>query len=110
MKNTLAATLTTAVLAIATAATAFAGSTPWGAMSRISPASKDGSWWRSTASITAADPQPAMMNLEVPLPTYKLPPAPWNTLDTAVTKAQVHAKWINEVVNAARSSLVIGTA
>lgn len=29
-----------------------------------------------------------VVNLEVPLPTYKRPPAPWNTLDTAVTTAQ----------------------
>ena len=28
------------------------------------------------------------MKLEVPLPTYKRPPAPWNMLDTAVTVAQ----------------------
>ncbi len=29
------------------------------------------------------------MDLPVPLPTYKRPPAPWNTLDTAINKAQV---------------------
>jgi putative membrane-bound dehydrogenase-like protein len=36
----------------------------------------------------AADAGLPIMNLEVPLPTYKRPPAPWNTLDTAITKAQ----------------------
>jgi putative membrane-bound dehydrogenase-like protein len=29
-----------------------------------------------------------MMDLEVPLPTYKKPPTPWNVLDTAITTAQ----------------------
>ncbi|HEX7121560.1 MAG TPA: PVC-type heme-binding CxxCH protein [Gemmatimonadaceae bacterium] len=34
------------------------------------------------------DPPVRIVDLEVPLPTYKRPPAPWNTLDTAITKAQ----------------------
>jgi putative membrane-bound dehydrogenase-like protein len=29
-----------------------------------------------------------MIDLEVPLPTYKKPPTPWNVLDTAINKAQ----------------------
>jgi len=37
---------------------------------------------------TASGPATTEIALEVPLPTYKRPPAPWNTLDTAVTKAQ----------------------
>ncbi len=36
----------------------------------------------------ATDPETKVVDLEVPLPTYKRPPAPWNVLDTAVTKAQ----------------------
>jgi putative membrane-bound dehydrogenase-like protein len=36
----------------------------------------------------AGGPTTRMMDLAVPLPTYKRPPAPWNTLDTAITKAQ----------------------
>ena len=36
----------------------------------------------------AADAGPPIMDLAAPLPTYKRPPAPWNTLDTAITKAQ----------------------
>ncbi|HJU75513.1 MAG TPA: PVC-type heme-binding CxxCH protein [Gemmatimonadaceae bacterium] len=36
----------------------------------------------------AADPPTRTLDLAVPLPTYKRPPAPWNTLDTAITKAQ----------------------
>jgi putative membrane-bound dehydrogenase-like protein len=36
----------------------------------------------------ARDPAARMMDLEVPLPTYKRPPAPWNVLDTAITRAQ----------------------
>jgi len=40
------------------------------------------------AAARAADAGLPTINLEVPLPTYKRPPAPWNTLDTAITKAQ----------------------
>ncbi|HSA56010.1 MAG TPA: PVC-type heme-binding CxxCH protein [Gemmatimonadaceae bacterium] len=36
----------------------------------------------------ARDPDVRVVDLEVPLPTYRRPPAPWNTLDTAITKAQ----------------------
>jgi putative membrane-bound dehydrogenase-like protein len=36
----------------------------------------------------ARDPVTKQMKLEVPLPTYKRPPAPWNVLDTAITVAQ----------------------
>jgi len=36
----------------------------------------------------ATGPATKLMDLEVPLPTYKRPPSPWNTLDTAVLKAQ----------------------
>jgi putative membrane-bound dehydrogenase-like protein len=36
----------------------------------------------------ARDPELHTVDLDVPLPTYKRPPAPWNTLDTAITKAQ----------------------
>ena len=36
----------------------------------------------------AHDPPTHLMKLEVPLPTYKRPPAPWNVLDTAITVAQ----------------------
>ncbi len=39
--------------------------------------------------VARADPMPATMDLKEPLPTYKRPPAPWNVLDTAITKAQV---------------------
>jgi putative membrane-bound dehydrogenase-like protein len=37
----------------------------------------------------AGTPAMKTMDLRVPLPTYKRPPAPWNTLDTPVVKAQV---------------------
>jgi putative membrane-bound dehydrogenase-like protein len=36
----------------------------------------------------ASGPALKMVDLAVPLPTYKKPPTPWNTLDTAVLKAQ----------------------
>lgn len=36
----------------------------------------------------ARDPETRQVKLDVPLPTYKRPPAPWNVLDTAVTTAQ----------------------
>jgi putative membrane-bound dehydrogenase-like protein len=36
----------------------------------------------------ARDPETRQMKLDVPLPTYKRPPAPWNVLDTAITTAQ----------------------
>jgi putative membrane-bound dehydrogenase-like protein len=36
----------------------------------------------------ARDPDTRQVKLEVPLPTYKRPPAPWNILDTAITVAQ----------------------
>ena len=36
----------------------------------------------------ARDPETRQMKLDVPLPTYKRPPAPWNVLDTAITVAQ----------------------
>jgi len=36
----------------------------------------------------AHDPETRQMKLDVPLPTYKRPPAPWNVLDTAITVAQ----------------------
>jgi putative membrane-bound dehydrogenase-like protein len=39
-------------------------------------------------SVAVNDPRPRAVALEVPLPTYKRPPAPWNTLDTAITTAQ----------------------
>lgn len=39
-------------------------------------------------STRVTGPTLPQIELEVPLPTYKRPPAPWNTLDTAVTKAQ----------------------
>ncbi|HEV8599712.1 MAG TPA: PVC-type heme-binding CxxCH protein [Gemmatimonadales bacterium] len=46
-------------------------------------------WTAGDAALTrvAASPAPKMLDLPVPLPTYKRPPAPWNTLDTAVTRA-----------------------
>ena len=34
------------------------------------------------------DPAIATITLPAPLPTYKRPPAPWNTLDTAINQAQ----------------------
>jgi uncharacterized protein len=34
------------------------------------------------------EPMPAVSELEVPLPTYRLPPAPWNTLDEPMWQAQ----------------------
>src|SRR5439155_27296415 len=48
-------------------------------------------WAVGDAALThlASGPALKMMDLQVPLPTYKRPPAPWNTLDTAITKAQV---------------------
>ena len=36
----------------------------------------------------ARDPEAPQVKLDVPLPTYKRPPAPWNVLDTAITTAQ----------------------
>ncbi|HZI27039.1 MAG TPA: PVC-type heme-binding CxxCH protein [Gemmatimonadaceae bacterium] len=36
----------------------------------------------------ARDPETKQVKLDVPLPTYKRPPAPWNVLDTAITVAQ----------------------
>ena len=36
----------------------------------------------------ARDPETRQVKLDVPLPTYKRPPAPWNVLDTAITVAQ----------------------
>ena len=36
----------------------------------------------------ARDPETRQVKLDVPLPTYKRPPAPWNVLDTALTVAQ----------------------
>ena len=36
----------------------------------------------------AKGPDTKLVDLPVPLPTYKLPPAPWNTLDKPMTKAQ----------------------
>jgi len=36
----------------------------------------------------AKGPELQMMDLETPLPTYKRPPTPWNTLDTAIMRAQ----------------------
>src|SRR5687768_8988863 len=36
----------------------------------------------------ARDPDTRQVKLDVPLPTYKRPPAPWNILDTAITVAQ----------------------
>jgi len=36
----------------------------------------------------ARDPEIRQITLDVPLPTYKRPPAPWNVLDTAITVAQ----------------------
>jgi putative membrane-bound dehydrogenase-like protein len=36
----------------------------------------------------ARDPEIRQVKLDVPLPTYKRPPAPWNVLDTAITVAQ----------------------
>ncbi|HEX7939297.1 MAG TPA: PVC-type heme-binding CxxCH protein, partial [Gemmatimonadaceae bacterium] len=36
----------------------------------------------------AKGPDLEMMDLDVPLPTYKRPPSPWNTLDTAILRAQ----------------------
>ena len=36
----------------------------------------------------AHDPETRQVKLDVPLPTYKRPPAPWNILDTAITVAQ----------------------
>ncbi len=46
-------------------------------------------WTAGDAALTriAGSPEPKMLDLTVPLPTYKRPPAPWNTLDTAVTRA-----------------------
>ena len=43
---------------------------------------------RALATV-AKDPETRMVDLEVPLPTYKRPPAPWNTLDTPITRAQM---------------------
>lgn len=42
--------------------------------------------WALTMAVR--DPEITMVDLEVPLPTYQRPPAPWNTLDTPITKAQ----------------------
>ena len=39
-------------------------------------------------STVALGPATKLIDLPAPLPTYKRPPAPWNTLDTAITKAQ----------------------
>ncbi len=36
----------------------------------------------------ATGPKTKLVDLPAPLPTYKLPPAPWNTPDTPITKAQ----------------------
>ena len=36
----------------------------------------------------ATGPATTLVDLPAPLPTYKLPPAPWNTLDVPLTKAQ----------------------
>jgi putative membrane-bound dehydrogenase-like protein len=48
-------------------------------------------WTVGDRALTAVarDPETKTMDLAVPLPTYKRPPAPWNTLDTAITKAQM---------------------
>ncbi|MEP7346752.1 MAG: PVC-type heme-binding CxxCH protein, partial [Gemmatimonadaceae bacterium] len=48
-------------------------------------------WTIGGAALTqvAVGPEPKTIELAVPLPTYKLPPAPWNTLDSALTRAQV---------------------
>jgi putative membrane-bound dehydrogenase-like protein len=48
-------------------------------------------WSAGDRFLTAPAPSPALQTteLDVPLPTYKRPPAPWNTLDTAITRAQV---------------------
>lgn len=43
----------------------------------------------STNIQLAGTPTFRTVDLTVPLPTYKRPPAPWNTLDTAINKAQV---------------------
>jgi putative membrane-bound dehydrogenase-like protein len=47
-------------------------------------------WTAGDAALTriARDPATRTIDLAVPLPTYKRPPAPWNTLDSAITKAQ----------------------
>jgi putative membrane-bound dehydrogenase-like protein len=47
-------------------------------------------WTAGDAALarTATNPAARTIDLAVPLPTYKRPPAPWNTLDTAITKAQ----------------------
>ncbi|MGQ0702477.1 MAG: PVC-type heme-binding CxxCH protein [Gemmatimonadales bacterium] len=47
-------------------------------------------WTAGDAWLTRrpGEPAVAMMDLEVPLPTYQRPPAPWNTLDTAIYQAQ----------------------
>jgi hypothetical protein len=48
-------------------------------------------WSVGMPAASSAQPQVASMTLEVPLPVYKRPPAPWNVLDTnnLVRKAQV---------------------
>ncbi len=47
-------------------------------------------WTAGDAWLTQrpGDPAVTMVDLAAPLPTYKRPPAPWNTLDTAITKAE----------------------
>lgn len=47
-------------------------------------------WTVGGAALTqvASGPATKLVDLPAPLPTYKLPPAPWNTLDTPATKAQ----------------------
>lgn len=40
-------------------------------------------------NLKAAEPTPATMKLEVPIPLYERPPAPWNTLKGFVDTAQV---------------------
>lgn len=47
-------------------------------------------WTVGDAALTriAKGPETKLIDLPVPLPTYKRPPAPWNTLDSAITKAQ----------------------
>ena len=47
-------------------------------------------WTVGDAALTrvAADPQTQLIDLPEPLPTYKRPPAPWNTLDTGIARAQ----------------------
>ena len=41
-----------------------------------------GDWTTRVAALVAAEPKPPEVKLDVPLPVYKRPPAPWNVLES----------------------------